>query len=471
MTVRIVVLLLFICAAVAFSDSAIPRCEKISTSLCQHLGYNTTMMPNFMGHEDQRDAASGLEVYKDLLNHNCSSFLRLFVCSVFVPLCSEHVPGAIPACRGLCEEVKRDCFATLQFARVGWPAEFDCSKFPEPPNLCMQQPSEDDLKDVSSEHFHSFKNASQLCSPGSVLGSNRMCLKKCDNNDTYSYEDKRIYSAWSMFWTFACLIITTFTLQTFLTQPKRFRWPARPILYLSFCGFIKAVVYLIRWIVGPFICLGATVLEKPTDSLGCTSVALLIVYLDVATTLWWTIFCFVWYLSAAKEWSTEALEKISAKLHAFAWALSTIPLVFILITRDIRLDELTGFCEIFCIPLTIVQLCVAGVGCCLAAFTSVALKNVRRALMYEGRSPFKLERLILRLGIISLGICVCTCFSLICNFFDNFYVTLLKISLQFLGAIISSSWVFSSKTFKNWNKILRPKSCQKILTHLPSTKV
>ncbi|KAF5270682.1 hypothetical protein FQA39_LY01420 [Lamprigera yunnana] len=292
-----------------------------------------------------------LHMYKDLLNHNCSSFLRLFVCSVFIPLCSEHVPTAIPACRGLCEEVKKDCVSSLQQINFAWPVELDCNKFPEPPNLCMQQPSEDDLKDVSSEQFHSFRSTTtQLCPSNSVPGSDR-CLRKCNANDTYTTSDRSIYNAWGTFWTLTSLIVTTFALQTFFTQPKRFRWPARPILYLSFCGFMKAVVYLIRWIAGPFICLGVVLLEKPTDSLGCTSVALMLVYLDVATTVWWCVFSFVWYLSAAKEWSTEALEKISTKLHTFVWTTSTIPVVFILISRNIHLNELTGFCEISSVAL------------------------------------------------------------------------------------------------------------------------
>lgn len=447
------------------------RCEKITTPLCQHLGYNTTMMPNFMGHEDQRDAALGLHVYKDLLNHNCSSFLRLFVCSVFIPLCSEHVPRAIPACRGLCEEVKKDCISTLQQINVGWPPELDCNKFPEPPNLCMQQPSEEDLKDVSNEQLHNLRSSTtQLCPVNSVPGSNQ-CLKKCNSDDTYSNSNKTIYNGWGMFWTLACLIVTTFALQTFLTQTKRFRWPARPILYLSLCGFIKAVVYLTRWIAGPLICLDEILLEKPTDSLGCTSAALLLVYINVATSLWWSIFCFVWYLSASKEWSTEAIEKISSKLHAFVWTSSTIPLVFILISRNIRLNELTGFCEISSVFLIIFQLLIVAVGFGLGIFTSTALKNVRRALLQEGLSPFKLERLILRLGIISLGIFVCLVFSLISDFFDNFYVILLKVSLEFLHPIVASAWIFSSKTFKNWNRILRPKSRNKMLANLPTSKV
>lgn len=42
------------------TDAQFLRCEKIVTPLCQRLGYNTTLMPNFMGHDDQRSAALGV---------------------------------------------------------------------------------------------------------------------------------------------------------------------------------------------------------------------------------------------------------------------------------------------------------------------------------------------------------------------------------------------------------------------------
>lgn len=220
-----------------------------------------------------------------------------------------------------------------------------------------------------------------------------------------------------------------------------------------------------------YIVSDSTILEKPTDSLSCTFVALFLVYIDVATCFWWCIFSFVWYLSAAKEWSTEAIEKVSTQLHAIVWSLSTVPLIFILISRNISLNELTGFCQISSYILVIFQLGFVTIGSSLGIFTSVALKNVRKALVYEGRCPYKLERLILRLGIISLGICTSLIFNLLCNIFDNLYALLIQVSLQFLSATFAALWVFSSKTFKSWNKLLCPSSRNKGLQNMPSTKI
>ncbi|KAJ8931845.1 hypothetical protein NQ314_015242 [Rhamnusium bicolor] len=41
-------------------------------------------------------------------------------------------------------------------------------------------------------------------------------------------------------------------LNNIYNSTKRFRWPARPILYLTSCGFVTCTIYLIRWIEGPY---------------------------------------------------------------------------------------------------------------------------------------------------------------------------------------------------------------------------
>lgn len=40
-----------------------PKCEKLSVSFCRGLRYNLTAMPNFMDHEDQRQAERGVYIY------------------------------------------------------------------------------------------------------------------------------------------------------------------------------------------------------------------------------------------------------------------------------------------------------------------------------------------------------------------------------------------------------------------------
>lgn len=48
-------------AALAMSGVVLAhKCERISIPMCQELGYNLTVMPNFVGHEDQLQAERGV---------------------------------------------------------------------------------------------------------------------------------------------------------------------------------------------------------------------------------------------------------------------------------------------------------------------------------------------------------------------------------------------------------------------------
>ncbi|XP_022916616.2 frizzled-4-like [Onthophagus taurus] len=451
------------------------KCERITVSMCQGIQYKWTMMPNLLGHTTQLDANIMLENFKGILNDQCSPYLRLFVCSVYVPLCSEHLPRAVPACRGLCEQVKTDCLPTLQRLNLSWPEEFNCSRFheySEQPNLCMQQPSDE-------EHLQETHHFGQLeiplknvrpphhC-PKNTIFSNNMCVKMCVNDS--SSTDRLLYEVWTGVWSFFCLIVTSFALLTFTIEPKRFRWPARPILFLTICGFITSLVYLLRWIFGPYTCSGDLSILKPYDNWLCISIALVLTFCEFAFCIWWFIFCLVWYLSAAKEWSTEAIERTAPRLHALTWTVSIIPIIYALISNNIVINEFSGFCEVTTLLLIIFEMIFTLLGAILAVLTSVALKNVRKTLIYAGKSPYKLERLIYRLGIISLGICLPLFICLMCYFLDNLTVALLKVCLKLLSAVFAAIWVFSSKTFKRWNKIIRPSFTHKDLT-MPVTKV
>lgn len=81
-----VLLFLFLSISVKLSDSL--RCEKISTALCQNLGYNSTLMPNFMGHENQKDADVAVIIYNLVCYLYITCFSRfiafLFICATIL---------------------------------------------------------------------------------------------------------------------------------------------------------------------------------------------------------------------------------------------------------------------------------------------------------------------------------------------------------------------------------------------------
>jgi len=121
-------------------------CEPIKIELCKGIGYNVTAMPNFAGIEMQVDAEHHVESFKPLIQFQCSSQLRFFLCSVYAPMCTEKVPENIGPCRPLCETVKKRCHPVMSEFGYVWPEALDCSKFPSENNhkhMCMEGPGEE----------------------------------------------------------------------------------------------------------------------------------------------------------------------------------------------------------------------------------------------------------------------------------------------------------------------------------------
>lgn len=96
------------------SEPALRTCEPIKIEVCSGLGYNLTGMPNLGGNELQQEADYTLKTFAPLIQYGCSSQLKLFLCSVYVPMCTEKVPNPIGPCRNLCENVRSRCFPVLQ---------------------------------------------------------------------------------------------------------------------------------------------------------------------------------------------------------------------------------------------------------------------------------------------------------------------------------------------------------------------
>lgn len=112
----VIVSLLFLLLRIngANSEPALRTCEPIKIEMCSGLGYNLTGMPNLGGNELQQEADYTLKTFAPLIQYGCSSQLKLFLCSVYVPMCTEKVPNPIGPCRNLCENVRSRCFPVLQ---------------------------------------------------------------------------------------------------------------------------------------------------------------------------------------------------------------------------------------------------------------------------------------------------------------------------------------------------------------------
>lgn len=106
------------------------KCEVITVAICDtNIPYNTTIMPNMLGHTRQEEA--GLEViqFTPLVKVNCSPDLQFFLCLVYVPVCTI-LDDPIPPCRSLCESARR-CEHLLRNFGLDWPENLQCDKFPE----------------------------------------------------------------------------------------------------------------------------------------------------------------------------------------------------------------------------------------------------------------------------------------------------------------------------------------------------
>lgn len=74
--------------------------------------------------------SAALEVHQfiPLIKINCSPDLKLFLCSLYAPLCTI-LDFPIPPCRSLCESA-RNCEKVMQTFDFMWPENLECSKFP-----------------------------------------------------------------------------------------------------------------------------------------------------------------------------------------------------------------------------------------------------------------------------------------------------------------------------------------------------
>ncbi|KAM8708504.1 hypothetical protein ACLKA7_015479 [Drosophila subpalustris] len=104
------------------------RCEPITISICKNIPYNMTIMPNLIGHTKQEEAGLEVHQFAPLVKIGCSADLQLFLCSLYVPVCTI-LERPIPPCRSLCESA-RVCENLMKTYNFNWPENLECSKFP-----------------------------------------------------------------------------------------------------------------------------------------------------------------------------------------------------------------------------------------------------------------------------------------------------------------------------------------------------
>lgn len=167
------------------------------------------------------------------------------------------------------------------------------------------------------------------------------CSYKCGTDGFYTRLQKKIVETCILIFSVMCFIFTLFSLITFWTEPARFQFPERPALFLTLSYNLLSLIYLFRTFhqkstiatlqssgdlssnFDGITAIRTTDVESNqcvVDS-QCLAYFIIINYLIICASFWFLIFGVCWWLSTAKQWSPEALQRKSGLFHIFAWLL------------------------------------------------------------------------------------------------------------------------------------------------------
>ncbi|KAK0179715.1 hypothetical protein PV327_005443 [Microctonus hyperodae] len=524
------------------------RCESITISLCLHLPYNQTMMPNLLKHQKQEDAGLDIHQYTPLVKVHCSPDLRFFLCLMYAPVCTI-LEKPLPPCRSICERAKAGCERIMRNFGFQWPPSLDCSKLPEygddPEVLCvgtnetspsrssttilppMRKPHPPEFQgpgwvtphryDDTKLKDHGFICPVQFSVPLGehyTLNLNNTSFNCATPCHGMFFKEPKIQFAriWIGTWALLCAVSCFFTFLTFLIDTDRFRYPERPIIFLSVCYLMVALVYVVGWAAkdtiacrepfesatGPNVQMITPITQGTKHEL-CTLLFMVLYFFGMASSIWWVILTLTWFLAAGLKWGHEAIEANSQYFHLAAWAAPAIKTVTILALGKVDGDVLSGVCYVgiwnvdalrgFVLAPLCVYL-VLGTVFLLAGF--VSLFRIRTVMKHDGTKTDKLEKLMIRIGIFSVLYTVPALIVIACLFYEQAYfddwmhtwhndmctsspysipcpldynkslddrypmfdVFMIKYLMAMIVGITSSFWVWSSKTVTSWRQFL-----------------
>ncbi|XP_076369882.1 frizzled-7-A-like [Tachypleus tridentatus] len=519
-------------------------CEPITVPLCKDIEYNQTIMPNLLNHQKQEDA--GLEVHQffPLVKVKCSPDLQFFLCSMYTPVCTI-LPHPLPPCRSLCQSARNGCESLMNKFGFRWPETLECEKFPEAggAELCVgQNDTEKSRSTVTSSPFpHDTsgrrpRNSKEFICPTEfrvprgldyVVRVGRKEEKNCGlpcYGMFFRDEERNFSRTWIGTWAFLCLFSTLFTVLTFLVDMKRFRYPERPIICLSFCYFVIALTYVVGFLLGDEV-----VCNKPFDppeidagtkmvntiaqgnkKESCTILFMMLYFFSMASSIWWVILTLTWFLSAGLKWGHEAIEKHSHYFHAIAWTVPAIKTITVLAMAKVEGDILSGVCYVgiwdvealrgFVLAPLVFYL---GLGTLFLLAGFVSLCRIRTVMKHDGTRTDKLEKLMIRIGIFSVLYTVPAIIVLACYFYEqtnleswmmswqrenyqkrtysipypskdflrtegnwpkpDFAVFMIKYLMTLVVGITSGFWIWSGKTCNSWRNFYQ-KICYRMVS-------
>ncbi|CAF0904367.1 unnamed protein product [Rotaria sordida] len=498
------------------SSNTLDQCVEINNARpCATMPWNMTIFPNLLGHTRAEEADYELAFYVPLFNINCSKSLKYFLCSIYTPICSPlPTLSAVKPCRHLCEEARRGCESIMKKFGYSWSVQLRCSQYPiDQP--CFEAPKDHNQQIISSsKNGYEFDNSDYSDNTCSYryrtsypdlkykLDHELNCAMPC-NRSLFTTEQVYFVRHYVGILSILCLLSTLFTIMTYSIDLTRYRYPERPILYLSICYFILACAYVggfVDYFYGSnivcnteeFSYTGQTrFLVQGTHNKLCVLTFILIYYFGMASMIWWVILTLTWFLAAGLKWGHEAIESQSIYFHLASWGIPACLSVVLLSKRSIDGDYLTGICYTGLTEINVqrgfilVPICIfLFVGLCFLLSGFISVFKIRTVMKHEGTKTDKLERFMVRIGTFSvvyiipqLILIICLCYeqnnylnwlqtwkyeenfclnSINCQLNDNkkirprYELFMIKYTCMLAIGIISSGWVLNGKTIMSW---------------------
>lgn len=496
-------------------------CEPITVPMCKGIGYNLTYMPNQFNHDTQEEV--GLEVHQfwPLVRISCSPDMLFFLCSMYTPICLPDYRKPLPPCRSVCERAKRGCSPLMSQYGFDWPERMSCENLPQAGDevLCMDHnssetttlapafpkptpigrmrppnPQQCDRACRCREHLVPIKRDPENSQVHT--GPVPFCAQPC-HQPYFSADERAFTSFWVGLWSVLCFVSTLTTVATFLIDMERFKYPERPIIFLAACYLFVSLGYIIRLVAGhEQVACGSSnsissdqlyVLHDSTGPALCTLVFLLVYFFGMASSIWWVVLSFTWFLAAGMKWGSEAIAGYSQYFHLAAWLIPSIKSIIVLALSSVDGDPVAGICYVgnqnlenlrgFVLAPLVVYL-FTGSLFLLAGF--VSLFRIRSIIKQGGTKTDKLERLMIRIGLFTVLYTVPATIVVACLVYEQYYrpgwerelacsclserqrsgvgpdyaIFMLKYFMCLVVGITSGVWIWSGKTLESWRRFV-----------------
>lgn len=332
-------------------------------------------------------------------------------------------------------------------------------------------------KKLTQTQIRSQVSTLSTCPQNFTLNEQGNCVYKCGADAFFTTYQKKIVETCILVFAVLCFIFTLFSLITFWTESTRFKFPERPVLFLTLCYNLLSICYLLKIFYqkstnvpdsdeihdfnGLSPSIKATEIGANQCSINsqCLAYFIIINYLIISASFWWLIFALCWWLSTAKQWSPEALERKSGLFHVLAWLLPLASPIAALLFGAIKKTELTGMCT--AVGFTeIPSLILLVLGAIFIILSARSLRSLRSS--WKNNKLSQVMSRILMFGTIFVAPAIAAIILMLLDYDKELppcmpgeacylpdkrtiNITIIRYACLFLGGV-SGIWVWSKKT-------------------------